>query len=159
MSAAVLPAVRRNATAPSPVRSSAPVLALALVFALASACMTSPPPEDLAVARSPRGVTGEIQVVGQRKAVTVELLGLLDTAYVFLHGAQVVVVPFSDVENASFETFGYVTFPRRQVPSRVREQLRLLSRYPFGIPDSTMSELLRAGGQDAPGSLLSAPGR
>ena len=158
MSAAASPAIRHDARTVSPVRTSVPVFAFAVLFALASACMTSPRPELLAVARSPRGVTGEIRLVGQRKPVIVELLEVRATAYVTLHGARVAIVPFRDVEDASFETVGYVTTSRGHVPSmKARARLRLLSRYPFGMPDTAMSELLRAGGQDAPGSLLSAP--
>lgn len=89
-----------------------------------------------------------------------ELLQVLDTAFVVLHGAHVAIVPYREVEDASFETVGAVTTSRGYVPTmKVRERLRLLSRYPFGMPDTAMSELLRAGGQDAPGSLPAAPRR
>ena len=127
---------------------------LALALAAAVGCYTSPHPATLPSARGPRGVPGELRLAGQGERVAMELLEVRDTAYVGLRGGRVVIIAFQNVNGARFDGYGYVTRWRGEIPSpRQRERLRLLSRYPFGIPDAAMAELLRAAGQDAPESF------
>lgn len=124
--------------------------ALLLTATIAAACFTSPRPETLAVANGPRGVAGEIWFRDKSKA-RVELIEVRDTAYVVAHAGRIAVVPYSSVAEASFETVGPLGLGRGRAPSaKTRERLRFLSRYPFGIPEAAMAELLRTAGQDAP---------
>jgi hypothetical protein len=124
--------------------------ALALVAALAAACFTSPLPERLAVATGPRGVSGEIWFLDESK-VRVELLEVRDTAYLVMHDGRIALLPYATVAEASFETVGPLMIGDGRVPpAKLRERLRFLSRYPFGVPEAAMSELLRSAGQHAP---------
>jgi hypothetical protein len=130
--------------------------ALALLASLVGGCYTSPHPDTLDFATGPRGVSGEIWFRDDSRA-RVELLEVGDSAYVVVRDGRVVVVPYGAVDDASFETVGLLQIGAGRVPSAgLRERLRLLSRYPFGLPEPARVELLRAAGQVAPDTVRAA---
>jgi hypothetical protein len=141
----------RRRVARCPRAAARPLLgAIALAGAISIACFTSPRPETLAVATGPRGVSGQLWFLDKTN-VRIELLEVRDTAYLVMHEGRVALVPYASVAEASFETVGPLEIGRGRVPSaKTRERLRFLSRYPYGVPEAALSELLRSAGQDAP---------
>jgi hypothetical protein len=145
-----------SATTELRVRPAA-LLHLLLLLLIAPGCYTSPPPERIAAATSPRGVTGEISVT-RRPRVRVELLEVRDSAYVVLVNERVAVVPFRVVSGARFAQLGsYVAQPFSPPAPSVRETLRTMSRFPQGIPPGALAQLLAVAGQQEPDDLSVKP--
>ena len=138
-------------SAPARVATRATLLCL-----LAVACYTSVPPEKFAPAVGPRGAVGQLTLArGPRRYV--ELLELRDSAFVLLVGDRVAIAPFRVVRGLALAQIGDVTFPFEPPRPSARQQLRMASRFPHGMPAPALAELLAASGQPAPDDL-SAPG-
>ena len=83
-------------------------------------------------------------VFAGRNSVDGELLAIRDTAYVLLTPTDVVLAPLAILDSARFLDRGKtVTYYRELMPSQ-RENLRLISRYPPGMPEVALQSLLRA---------------
>jgi hypothetical protein len=131
-----------------------------VALALVSGCApTSAHPSAFEPAHVPYGVQGTLRV-GATTYHDVELLAVQDSGYVVLTNSRIGVAPFRDVSLARFRRFGYaVPTDRNGIPTAdAREQLRFLSRFPYGIPAPAMAALLQHAGQQAP-DTLGAPGR
>jgi hypothetical protein len=83
-------------------------------------------------------------VFAGRNSVDGELLAIRDTAYVVLTPTDVVLAPLAIVDSARFlDRDRTITYYRELMPEQ-RENLRLISRYPPGMPDVALQSLLRA---------------
>ena len=90
--------------------------------------------------------------------LTGELLAIDEFAYVLLVRGRVGVAPFAAVEHAFFAQVGSAASSPGVGPSpRMRERVRLLSRFPYGIPRAAMTALLAESGQVAPDDLAATP--
>ena len=89
----------------------------------------------------PQGANASI--VSGTKQLRGELLEVRDTALVVLTTSSVVLVPLLAFDQASFDDGTSVrTLDPRGVLPRDRDALRLLSRYPPGMPDAALGQLL-----------------
>ena len=123
-----------------------------LCLLAALGCYTSPRPEEYRPATNPRGVMGTLSFSGNR-SVRVELLELQDSAFVVLLDDRVGIAPFRVVLDARFDRIGVVAVARSAPPAELHEQLRLASRFPFGIPPEALAALLAVHDQAAPDEL------
>jgi hypothetical protein len=123
-------------------------LALAAAASLTLSCvkdygMTS---NKFVPALKPEGVVIAIETTGQR--FSGELLEVGDAGVVILDSA-VRLVPYDIIVSSQVKQVGhgYEIRKRRPPDPDVRERLRLLSRYPYGITPDVLRELMNAHGQ------------
>lgn len=115
---------------------------MTLAVACAAACYTSPPVERFPLARKPGGIGASIRMANGR-SIDGELLAVNDTAYVVSWNQYVGVVRYADVKAATLEGIGAVNLWETTKPTRdVLYRARLMSRFPYGIPDTALAELL-----------------
>lgn len=114
------------------------VAALGFVAAAASSCFTGPSVGGFRPATTPHGVESRIQL--RQTVVRGELLEVRDTAYVLLDESGVLLVPYSAVHEARFE--GVVSYLGGAPGGVTSERLRLVSRYPHGMPAGVLQSLL-----------------
>ena len=126
-------------------------LAAAVALAVAG-CTTGPRVRDYEPAQEPSGVRGELTLRDGRK-LYVELLQLQDTAFLVQANSLVLVVPFRVLTTATFLQIGRVVWNCRGPNSDDWEQLRLASRFPYGVPNVALSALLGRAGQAAAENL------
>jgi hypothetical protein len=122
----------------------AAMLVLALVAP--AGCTTGPKARDYRVLREARGA--EIMVEGPKAKLTGELLEVRDEHLVIWDGCRVLLAPFVLIRDSGFRTVE----PKwiAGVPTAAaRTELRLLSRYPTGMPAGVLSELLKCSGATA----------
>ena len=122
---------------------------LALAAAGAAACYTSPPLDAFPPARKPGGINASIKMMNGR-SFGAELLTVNDTAYVLSWNQYVGVARYSDVKQAELEGIGYVNEWEKTKPARdALYRARLMSRFPYGIPDTALTQLLAVKQQSA----------
>jgi hypothetical protein len=80
-----------------------------------------------------------------------ELLAVTDTALLLVRDSRIVLARYRSVDRIDFLGLSeQYTITRGRPPvGQVREQLRLFSRYPPGVPASLLAELLAAYHQDS----------
>lgn len=88
-------------------------------------------------------------VFGAANTVDGELLEVRDSAYVILTPTEVVLVPLRVVDSARFVDRGKRVTRYKDLTPEQREVLRLISRYPPGMPDAATEQLLAARKQTA----------
>ena len=122
---------------------------LALIgIVLVSACVihAGPGPEDYPPAHSAAGLTASLVVEASRLAG--ELLEARDTALVILTHDRVMLVRFSVIDTGVFAD-SRVTIGHHQKPlPQDFDSIRLLSRYPQGIPPDALRRILADKRQD-----------
>lgn len=122
---------------------------LALALAGTAACYTSPPVERFPLARQAAGIGASIRMTSGR-AIDGELLAVNDTAYVLSWNQYVGVVRYADVKAATLEGIGAMNLWEKTKPTReVLYRARLMSRFPYGIPDTALTQLLETRQQTA----------
>ncbi len=115
---------------------------------LAAACSLGPRVENFAPAHEPGGVNAT--VTHSDSTFTAELLALSDTALLLVRNNRVVLAPYGAGTTVVFPALSEQYAIRGRPPTGwVREQLRLLSRFPSGISPSLLTQLLRAYRQDS----------
>jgi len=115
---------------------------LVSLLALA-ACTTSPTLSRFPPANSPAGVEATFQV-GTRR-IRGELLEVSDSGFVVRQSPEIVFVPMTVIRGARFRGVGPTATP---TPTREQlEMLRLVSRFPAGIPPGVLPQLLAQTGQ------------
>jgi len=77
--------------------------------------------------------TATLQIAG-------ELLEVRDTGFVVLTSSQVILVPTRLIRTLRFDDLP-ISKPGSLTPEETR-QLRLLSRFPYGMPDRALSRLM-----------------
>ena len=112
------------------------------------ACSYGPRPENFGPARTPEGVQATVYFA-QRESLTGELLAVRDSSMVLLVGRRVTVVRFDAIAGARFESLPRLELRRRRAPEgRHRDELRLVSRFPYGLTPEIEAALLAAHGQE-----------
>ena len=121
------------------------IASLAALTLAASACATGPAVERYPPAMSAAGVGLRLRIGDTDLAG--ELLEVQDSAIVVLTPTEVALVHFRAIRG--------MRLPNERLPYRggppstnVRERLRLLSRFPVGIPSGQLTRLLQARGQE-----------
>jgi len=114
---------------------------------VAVACSVGPRPEKFPPAREPAGATIQLRLLGKR-VVTGELLAVQDSGFLVRDLGRILRVPNRAVRSGSLVTGGGTAFAGRPVGG-TRERLRLLSRYPSGVTDDLLAQLLAAYGRDS----------
>jgi hypothetical protein len=119
-----------------------------IVAILLSACVihTGPGPDTYPPAHSAAGVTASL--VSATTRIEGELLEARDTALVILTQDQVVLVPFSTIDSGTFAHSSALVGHRRKPLWEDFEPIRLLSRYPQGIPPDALRRILADKRQD-----------
>ena len=130
---------------------SALILAAVVAIALSS-CYTSPDPARLKLARSPRGIEARFALTDRSPGRT-ELLAVTDTGFVVLREGRVVFLRYDRIRRARLQTVGLLAMNGATPDRGLRERLAYLSRYPFGVPDAALVELMRNAGQQAPDTI------
>jgi hypothetical protein len=98
--------------------------------------------ESFPPARTPKGVIGH--VVTTRADYTVELIEVRDTGIVILSAQTLRFVPYSAIRSSRFDGVGDSISNRKAPSPKVRENLRLLSRFPPGLTPEMLQNLLTA---------------
>lgn len=127
---------------PRPLGHATPLLLAALAV---SGCLRfGTTGDDLTPAQGPKGAHVEVQTA---ELIGGELLAARDDGLVLLRPQGVVLVPFAAIrERTSIE--GAVRLQPFTTPGlQDRERLRLLSRFPAGIPEAYLIRLLNDAGQ------------
>lgn len=116
-------------------------LALASLLALAACHVPwGVTPESYPPARRAAGTTAYVTMTTGR--VEGELLEVRDTALVLRTRDRIVLVLTSQAQQLDFEDLRRHKRVHDSLTSRDRERLRLLSRYPQGIPPGVMQQIL-----------------
>jgi hypothetical protein len=124
-------------------------VALVATLVLAGGCVlhTGQQPGDFLPAHTAMGVQASISLA--RTHLTGELLEARDTALVLLGDEQVALVPYSAIRYGTFSSTD-VTVANGLPPSgEPFSQLRLLSRFPYGIPGAALRRLLASKRQES----------
>jgi hypothetical protein len=118
-------------------------------LALCAACVlhTGKQPSGFKPAHTAMGIQASLSLTTAR--LNGELLDVRDTALVLLTEQQVALVPYPAIMRATFSNTD-VTIANRQRPvSKAFSELRLLSRFPYGIPDDALRRLLASKRQES----------
>jgi hypothetical protein len=123
---------------------------LAVLSLAATACVvhTGLQPSEFSPASSGTGINANL-TVGQTK-ITGELLEVRDTAVVILTPDRVLLVPFPAIAHGTFaHTDMEITNGLRRGDDDNMTDVRMLSRYPYGIPADALRRLLASRRQDS----------
>ncbi len=113
---------------------------------LLAGCHVGQQAQTFAPALHAAGVSATVTTPSQTLAG--ELLEVRDSALVVL-GAQVMLVPIRVIRLAKFTATNLQIYQSVAMTPSDREQLRLLGRYPYGIPAEVLSNLLTSRKQTA----------
>ena len=112
-----------------------------------AACYTGPSAASYAPAHDPAGARVKLKLT--KGSMRGELLEVRDSALVVWNGCHMSLVLFSAIEEASFG--GPDTYYEGGRPARESLLLmRMLSRFPGGMPKGVEADLLKCSGEAAP---------
>ncbi|HEY2853611.1 MAG TPA: hypothetical protein VGJ18_12235 [Gemmatimonadaceae bacterium] len=119
-----------------------------IVMMLLTACVihAGPGPDSFPPAHSAAGLSASFVLATSR--VNGELLEVRDSALVILTHDRVVLVPFSTIDSGSFAHSRIAVGHGQKLVGDDFESIRLLSRYPQGIPPEALRRILADKGQD-----------
>ena len=120
-------------------------LAIATVVLLAG-CRLGTHAKDFPPAQRTAGVAASVRTGST--TVNGELLELRDSALVVL-GTQLTLIPIRASQRAQFSDTRVLIEPRYALRPEERQELRMLARYPYGVPDAALTKLLASKGQTA----------
>lgn len=125
------------------------VATLALLAAVATlGCIVRTGPQATTeIASRPGG--SPIMIFAAGGTVDGELLEVSDTAFVVLTPTDVVIAPLAVADSARFLDRGRLIMQYGPLTPERRETLRLISRYPPGMPEPAVRSLLRARNKSA----------
>ena len=110
---------------------------------LLAGCAVGPRVETFKPARSPAGVEASLDLTDGR-LMQGELLAVEEPGLTLLIGNSVTQVPYARVRKASFAQTRIVIDQSKPWSAAVREELRLLSRFPQGLTPTLLTSLLAA---------------
>ena len=119
-----------------------------IVMMLLTACVihTGPGPADYPPAHTAAGLSASLALATSH--VDGELLEVRDSALVILTRDRVVLVPFSAIDSGTFADSRIAIGHGQKPLADDFESIRLLSRYPQGIPPEALRRILAGKGQD-----------
>ena len=119
-----------------------------IIMMLLTACVihAGPGPDSYPPAHSTSGLSASLVLATSR--VDGELLEVRDSALVILTHDRVVLVPFSSVDSGTFAHSRVVVGHGQKPLLDDFESIRLLSRYPQGVPPEALRRILAGKGQD-----------
>ena len=104
-------------------------------------------------AHSPRGVAARVEAGGER--LDGELLHVGPEDILLLADDRIVRVAYAAITRATFHQMPDAGFGGGRTPQDdTLRQLRLVSRFPFGLADDVLARLLEFHGQDSPRSVV-----
>jgi small nuclear ribonucleoprotein (snRNP)-like protein len=121
----------------------------AIVALLLAACMVGTSGREYAPARGPAGITVSLELAGDR-LVRGELLAVEDSTLLVLQEEELVRVTLAAIHSGKAPK---ISFTGATLTPRTRERLRLVSRYPQGVPAELEERLLQAYGADSVGRV------
>jgi hypothetical protein len=124
-----------------------PIVMMLLMSLTACVIHAGPGPDSYPPAHSAAGVTASLVLATSR--VDGELLEVRDSAFVILTRDRAVLVPFSSIDSGTFADSPVAVGHREKPLPGDFESIRLLSRYPQGIPAEALRRILADKGQDA----------
>lgn len=120
---------------------------LALVLLVAGGCRTGVSAKEFRPVREARGVG--VMVGGPTAELKGELLEVREHGLLIWDGCRLLLAPFERIQDS-----GFIDVDPRWLRGRPtepeREELRLLSRYPAGVPAAALAELLKCSGAAEP---------
>jgi hypothetical protein len=120
--------------------------------ALALACSSGTTVKQFAPARAPGGITLDLRlrVAGARHRFQAELVAVGDTTLVVCDSKTVILVPLRQVRSGTATAAGTgIAIGSGGLDKSTRQRLTLLARYPQGLSDDMLRQLLAAYGQDS----------
>lgn len=121
------------------------------LLVLCAACYTSASPRRAANFNAQKGETVTVHLTNGRSRVG-ELLGVRDSSLVLLVENRVVMGRLADVGDVAFERTPWRSI--RPGTSAAVERIARVSRFPFGVTESALTELLVQTKQTAPDPLV-----
>jgi hypothetical protein len=129
---------------------------LLLCCTLAAGCRVAsfgPRVSTFEPAHSPRGVAARVEAGGERLDGELLLVGPEDIHV--LADDEIVRIAYAAITRATFHQVPDAGFGgRRTPPDDTLRQLRLVSRFPFGLADDVLARLLEFHGQDEPRAVV-----
>jgi hypothetical protein len=124
-------------------------VSLASLVIVSAACVmhTGTQPGTFKPAHTANGIEASLSVAGMR--ITGELLEVRDTGLVVLAQARVVLVPFPTIRIGTFHHTKVTIVDGRPPDGDALAELRMLSRFPYGIPRGALQGLLASKRQDS----------
>ena len=101
--------------------------------------------ESFPPAKAPKGVTGHVKTA--RADYTVELIEVREMGIVILSAQTLRFIPYSAITSSRFDGIGDSISNRKAPSPKVRESLRLFSRFPPGLTPELLQSLLTAHAQ------------
>ena len=123
------------------------LLAAAIAAASLGGCFTGPSAQRFQPAVTPHGA--QVKLAIGNSTLVGELVEVRDSAFVISSSDSIWVVDFASIRRARFPAFSVAY--GGGVPTReAGDRLRMVSRFPAGMPAGVMERLLAASGQAAP---------
>lgn len=122
-----------------------PPAAVTLVTLALAGCSVGPRVEKFRPAQEPAGVETELRLAN--RTIAGELLALENAGLLVLSERRVVRVPYRAIQRGSFGQLGLFMTKGVAPPADKRERLRLVSRFPQGLSEDLLRDLLAAYGQ------------
>ena len=121
--------------------------ALLVLACLMNSCRHGMTAEKFPPAQSPKGAT--VRVTTDQRQFTGELIEVRAAGLVVLTEQILRLLPYNAILSSRIEHANrrYGIKSRRAPEPEVRDRLRLLSRFPYGLTPELLDELLRAYGQ------------
>jgi hypothetical protein len=120
--------------------------ALVAAALVATGCLLGASPETFKPAMSPAGVEARLRF--RKGELRGELIEVRDSGLVVAPKGDVVFVPFTVVRSGTFAQT-YVATARGAPSPEIRERLRLLSRFPNGLPADQFERFLASRGRQS----------
>lgn len=122
------------------------VCLLAIVLPM-SACRYGPSAETFPPAQGPEGVTVRVDI--ESTGLRGELIEVRGDGIVLRVGGQIWFLGYDAIESARFEQYSddFGMTSGRTPPQEARDRMRLLARFPQGLDDTMLDDLLRLYGQ------------
>jgi hypothetical protein len=120
--------------------------ALVVIALSIAGCMVGTSSATFKPANAPAGVEARLRF--RRGEIRGELLEVRDSGVVVAPAGEIIYVPFAHIRLAAFEQT-HLGYMGRSPRPEVRERMRLLSRFPNGLPADQLERLLAARGQQS----------
>lgn len=128
-------------------KRSTPLFLVISIPLLIAGCLIGPSVTTYGPAHDPAGLSVRIEIQDEPRALRGELLAVTDSSLIIERGRGIVEVHYRRIRDARFTGVSGLRMRegRRPDPQKRRE-LTLLSRYPQGIDEPLLAEILQAYG-------------